>query len=75
MPKRTELTLEIGALLDDAHLTWATPPGLAVGDEVIRVVETDHADPAATTKRDDSRVVDEGERRYYERLKKKYEGI
>jgi hypothetical protein len=72
--KRKELALEIGGLADDAHLEWPAPRSLAVGDEVrIRIVETDHPDPPVTTKRDDVKLVEEGERRYYERLKRKYE--
>jgi hypothetical protein len=72
---RSELKLEVGGLLEDAHLAWATPPSLGVGDEVtVRVVETDKPDAPTTTKRDDTSVVKEGERRYYERLKRKYEG-
>jgi hypothetical protein len=72
--RRSELKLEVGALLNDSHLTWETPPGLVVGDEItIRVVETDHPDPAVSTTRDDAELVEEAERTYYERLKSKYE--
>jgi hypothetical protein len=72
--KRSELKLEIGGLSDGAHLAWAVPRPLAVGDEVIvRVVQVEHPDPPATNKRDDPKLVEAGERALFERLKKKYE--
>ena len=73
--KRNELELKIGGLVKDAHLDWPVPKNLAVGDEItVRVVQTDRPDPPTTTQRDDTALVEEGERRYYERLKRKYEG-
>jgi hypothetical protein len=75
VPKRQELELEVGGLADEAHLKWPIPRSLAVGDEVIvRVVETQRPDPPASTQRDDRALVEASERRYYERLKQKYEG-
>jgi hypothetical protein len=74
--KRSELMLEVGGLSDDAHLTWAVPSDLSVGDEVIvRVVEVEQADPPATSRRDDRKLVEAGERALYERLKQKYEQV
>jgi hypothetical protein len=73
--KRAELKLEIGGLLDNAHLAWVTPPRLTIGDEItIRIVETEQPDPASSIKRDDPKLGEDGERKYYERLKNKYEG-
>jgi hypothetical protein len=73
--KRRELELAIGGLVADAHLKWPSPSSLAVGDEIIvRVVETGQPDPPATTHRDDREIVEAGEREYYERLKRKYDG-
>jgi hypothetical protein len=73
--KQNELELEIGGLADEAHLEWPSPASLAVGDEVsVRIVETDQPDPPATSQRDDRALVEAGERKYYERLKRKYEG-
>ena len=73
--KRKELELEIGGLAADAHLKWPAPPTLVVGDEItVRVVETDQPDPPATSQRDDHALVEAGEREYYERLKRKYDG-
>ena len=71
---RKELDLEIGGLVDDAHLDWAVPKKLAVGDEItVRVVHTEQPDPPAMSRRDDHALVEAGERKYYERLKQKYE--
>lgn len=71
---RNELELEIGGLVDEAHLNWAVPRELAVGDEItVRVVHTDLPDPPTRSRRDDRALVEAGERKYYERLKQKYE--
>jgi hypothetical protein len=73
--KRNELELEIGGLVDEAHLKWPAPRSLAIGDEVIvRVIETAQPDPPASTRRDDRALAEASERKYYERLKRKYEG-
>ena len=72
--KRNELELEIGGLADEAHLKWPSPGRLSLGDEItVRIVETDRPDPPAITQRDDRAAIEDGERRYYERLKLKYE--
>lgn len=74
VPKREELMLEIGGLSGDVHLTWPVPRSLTVGDEVIvRIVETQQADPAASTQRDDPAAKEAAERRHYEHLKQKYD--
>ena len=71
---RKELELEIGGLVDEAHLDWAVPKKLAVGDEItVRVVHTDQPDPPTRSRRDDRALVEAGERKYYERLKQKYD--
>jgi hypothetical protein len=73
--KRNELELEIGGLAGEAHLKWPSPGRLGVGDEVtVRIVETDRPDPPAISQREDRASIEKGERRYYERLKQKYEG-
>ena len=72
--KRNELELEIGGLLDEAQLKWPSPGRLGLGDEItVRIVETDRPDPPAITQREDRAAIENGERRYYERLKQKYE--
>jgi hypothetical protein len=72
--KRQEIKLEVGGLSDDAQLKWPVPSTLRVGDEVtVRIVETDQPDQPASSQRDDPRLVETEERKYYERLKKKYE--
>ena len=73
--KRDELELEIGGLADEAHLTWPSAGHLSLGDEVtVRIVETDRPDPPAISQREDRASIENGERRYSERLKQKYEG-
>jgi hypothetical protein len=73
--KRNELELEIGGLADEAHLKWPSPGPLGPGDEVtVRIIETDRPDPPAISHRDDPASIEKSERRYYERLKQKYEG-
>ena len=75
VPARNELRLEVGGLMEQAHLTWPVPRGLAVGDEVIvRVVETQTPDAPASSQQKDRALDEASERKYYERLKQKYEG-
>ena len=70
----SELRLEVGGLSQDSHLRWPAPRLLNVGDEVnIRIVETNEADPPARIEREDRAFVESEERKYYERLKLKYE--
>jgi hypothetical protein len=70
----SDLRLEIGGLAKEAHLHWPAPRKLAVGDEVlVKIVETSRPDPPARTDRDDRAFVESEERKYYERLKLKYE--
>jgi len=70
----SDLRLEVGGLANGVHLHWPSPK-LAVGDEVlVRVVETKQADPPTRVDRDDRAFVASEERKYYERLKAKYEG-
>ena len=71
----SDLRLEVGGLAKGAHLHWPAPRKLSVGDEVlVRIVETTHPDPPAETARNDRAFVEAEERKYYERLKLKYEG-
>jgi hypothetical protein len=71
---RSDLTLEVGGLAKDAHLDWPSPRKLKVGDRVmVTVVDTIRPDPPSRTRRDDPALVEASERRYYERLKAKYE--
>jgi hypothetical protein len=70
----SELTLDVGGMSREAHHRWPAPRQLKLGDEVmVRVVETAHPDHPASTKRDDPALVEREERKYYRRLKAKYE--
>jgi len=70
----SDLRLEVGGLAKGAHLHWPSPRKLAVGDEVVvRILEAAYADPPTRTERDDRALVETEERKYYERLKLKYE--
>jgi hypothetical protein len=70
----SDLRLEVGGLAKHAHLRWPAPRTLAVGDEVIvRILDAAHSDPPSRTERDDQALVEAEERKYYERLKLKYE--
>jgi len=54
---------------------WVKLRDLAVGDEItIRIVEADEADPPADTRRTTDEEVEAAERKYYERVKAKFEG-
>jgi hypothetical protein len=71
----SDLSLAIGGLAEDTHLEWASQRKLAVGDEVlVKIVETAHPDPSVRTRRNDRAQDEAEERKYYERLKLKYEG-
>jgi len=71
---RSDLSLHVGGLSKDAHLSWPAPRKLKVGDRVVvTVVDTTRPDPPSRTKRDDAALVEASERRYYEHLKAKYE--
>ena len=70
----SDLRLNVGGLSKDAHLTWPSPRKLKVGDNVaVRIVETKRPDAPSRAKRDDAGLVEASERRYYQRLKAKYE--
>ena len=71
----SELSFAVGGLNGDAHLEWPVPRKLQVGDEVvIKIVTTEAPDLPSCTKRDDKALAEAQERKYYERLKAKYEG-
>lgn len=58
---------------DTEHLDWVKRP-LSVGDQVsIRVVDSDDIDDPVSRERIDPDFEEKEERKYYERLKKKYE--
>jgi hypothetical protein len=70
----SDLRLEVGGLAKDAHLHWPASRKLAVGDEVIlKILDTAHSDPPSRTEREDHAFVEAEERKYYERLKLKYD--
>lgn len=74
VPEPSDLSLAVGGLAEDTHLDW-TRRKLAVGDEVlVKIVETDQPDPPVHTRRIDRAADDADERKYYERLKLKYDG-
>jgi hypothetical protein len=72
-----ELTLEVGGLrsAEGVHVSWLNSP-LAVGDVVtIAVKELSSADePTNTVARESAEVAREAKRRYYEELKKEFDG-
>ena len=71
---RRELELDVGGSVDGTHMNWAMPP-LKVGDTVtIRIVETGLPDQPTTSEAEDPGLVEREERKYYERLRRKYEG-
>ena len=70
-----DLSFAVGGLSGEEQVEWAVPHKLQVGDEVfIKIVTTEAPDPPARTQRDDRALVEAEERKYYERLKAKYEG-
>ena len=74
VPEPSELSLAIGGLANDTHLDWARRK-LAVGDEVfVKIVETDHPDPPVHERRSDHAADVAQDRKYYERLRLKYDG-
>jgi len=75
-----DLTFDIGGLHEPEpgvqdFVDWVKLRDLAVGDEItIRIVEADEADPPADTRRTTDEEVEAAERKYYERVKAKFEG-
>jgi hypothetical protein len=70
---RNETRLHVGGLAHDTHRTWAGRL-LKAGDRVIvSVLKAETFDPPARVKSSDPAGRQEQERRYYERLKQKYE--
>ncbi len=76
---QNELELRAGGLQRHAdgsgeHVDWIAR-ALAVGDEVrIRVTDSDPASEPISVTREDASRREQGERAYYERLRRKYEG-
>jgi hypothetical protein len=72
-----ELTLEVGGLrsAEGVDVCWLKRP-LAVGDTIIITIkETQFVDqPTAMVPRESAEVARESKRRYYEELKKEFEG-
>jgi len=79
VPRRSELELTVGGLissfdLGNEHLRWHDRP-LQVGDVVqLRIVESERASEPTQRIKDDPELVERSRRRYYEGLKKQYEG-
>jgi len=70
---RNETRLHVGGLAHDTHRMWAGRM-LKAGDRVtVSVLKADTFDPPARVKSSDPARRQEEERRYYERLKRKYE--
>jgi hypothetical protein len=70
----SDFRLNVGGLAKSAHLEWPSPRRLRVGDNVaVKIVETKRPDAPSRTRRNDTALVEASERRYYERLKAKYE--
>lgn len=58
---------------DYEMLDWVRQ-SLSPGDEIkIRIMESTHADEPSGRRRDDPDLVEKAQRRYYEKLKEKYE--
>jgi hypothetical protein len=69
-----ELSLEVAGLTGDTHMYWAEPK-VRVGDHIdIRIVDADTVDAPVRERRESPEQMEQAERRYYERLKAKYEG-
>src|SRR5467141_2814376 len=68
-----ELTFEVTGLADHAQLGWLRRE-LTVGDSVVlKIISVETVDaPSSSEPRDDHAAVEEGQRRYFEHLKKKY---
>jgi hypothetical protein len=70
--ERPDLELRVGGLVADAHLEWVERP-LQVGDRVEVIVVEGEPSPATREKRDDKALIEESERKTYQRLKRKYD--
>ena len=69
-----ETRLHVGGLRDDTHRRW---PGrdLQIGDRIaIEIVAAKSFDPPVHEQPRDPRLVERQERRYYQRLKRKFDG-
>ena len=72
------IELSVGGLLhhgknDYEHLNWIKRH-LEIGDEIIiRVVETSDLTKPISRRREDPKLVEKAQRKYYESLKQKYE--
>jgi len=77
--ERQELSLELAGLIskspsDTEHISWIER-SLSPGDRlVLEVVESVVADAPTSSRRDDPKLVESERRRYYEFLKREYEG-
>jgi hypothetical protein len=75
VPEPSELSLAVGGLAKGTQLEWVSQRKLAVGDEVlVKIVETATPDPPVHTRTVDRAADEADERKYYERLRLKYEG-
>ena len=74
-----ELTFDVTALdghdpKQTEHLKWLSE-ALHAGDSIsIRIVEVEAADPPVERYRDDPEAVERAKRRYFDQMKREYEG-
>ena len=67
------LELSVGGLDHEAHLHWVEDHPLKVGDRVeVVIVEAEQPDAPQREQRDDKKLAEVSERRYFEHLKAKY---
>lgn len=72
-PYRTKPVLQVGGLAEDTHRNWCRRM-LGTGDRVtIRVTRADAFDPPASEEPRDPELVRREERKYYLRLKRRFE--
>ncbi len=69
----TEMRLQVGGLAAETHRDWPERK-LKVGDRVaIKIVAADRFDPPVREEPRDPKLAEDAERKYYLRLKSKYE--
>ncbi|MEP6847561.1 MAG: hypothetical protein ABI999_01805 [Acidobacteriota bacterium] len=77
--REDELNIHVGGLYDDevrgqVHPRWIERQMLDVGDEIIiRIIESETADEPVGEQVDSKEFAETQERKYYERLKAKFE--
>ncbi|MGB3639780.1 MAG: hypothetical protein WBA07_01510 [Rivularia sp. (in: cyanobacteria)] len=74
-----EMKLNVGGLTEDSEgnnifLKWIIDRSLEVGDELnIKIVQASEVDKPISEKREEANFIEEQQRRYYEKLKQKFE--